>query len=361
MKTKRAAWFAGLGLCLGLNGAAVAADPAATLSLPEPSGYNATTPAAATTTMMVPDSSPATDPPVATSPERDANVPSYTPANPVKKTADPLTVGGAWRLLTGTDRPGGASYKKADPVVSETKPPTQVAVLDGHHGAAVMTPVPPAMPIHAMDGQAPAWRWYGYGAPVPGSNPYAPEGVYGQVNPSWYFQSGATPGAIPMPPAPIAPAMPLLPADLPQPSPAPTLPNPNPTTAEPPRIMTLPPQEQPMRPTIKQAQAIDAPASTEQPATMDLPVPHVSDQQPLSTAPVMRGQAPEPVVSEKLLVSLRLACIGYATKVEMTPKDETRIALRLSLARGMSADRLAERIVQLPELSGYDIEMQFDR
>jgi hypothetical protein len=87
----------------------------------------------------------------------------------------------------------------------------------------------------------------------------------------------------------------------------------------------------------------------------------VSDVAPVTAAPAIRGQAPDLAVPEKLLVSLRLACIGYAAKVELTPKDETRIALRLLLARGVNADRLAERIVQLPELSGYDIEMQFDR
>ncbi len=312
--------------------------------------------------MMLPDNSPVKEAPVATVPERDASAPSYSPAYSNKKPSDPLNVGGAWRWLTGTERPGGGNDKTAELVVNENRPNAQVAHVDVHHRAAV-TPMAIVPPTPAVEGQMPAWRWYGYGAPVPGSNPYAPEGVYGQVNPGWYFQSGATPGAIPGPSVPVAPAMPLLPSELPHPSPAqPGEPaQPSPTTAEPPRLMTLPMRE---RGGVKQASAIDLPAQTEQqPATIDLPVPHVSEQ-PLTAAPaapVIRGQSPEPAVPEKLLVSLRLACIGYATQVELTPKDEMRIALRLSMARGMSADRLAERIVQLPELSGYDIEMQFDR
>ena len=57
---------------------------------------------------------------------------------------------------------------------------------------------------------APAWKWYGYGAPTPGRNPYAPGGAYPVVPADWHTASGATPGAIPM--ARLEPLRPM-PAD----------------------------------------------------------------------------------------------------------------------------------------------------
>lgn len=43
----------------------------------------------------------------------------------------------------------------------------------------------------------PAYRWYGWGTTVPGSNPYAPGGHSPQGSANWYTQSRATPGAFP--------------------------------------------------------------------------------------------------------------------------------------------------------------------
>lgn len=43
----------------------------------------------------------------------------------------------------------------------------------------------------------PAWQWYGYGAPTPGRNPYAPNGNYAPVPVNWHELAGSTPGAIP--------------------------------------------------------------------------------------------------------------------------------------------------------------------
>ncbi len=45
----------------------------------------------------------------------------------------------------------------------------------------------------------PAYRWYGYGGPTPGSNPHAPQGLYPKGSANWYSQTGATPGAFPLP------------------------------------------------------------------------------------------------------------------------------------------------------------------
>src|SRR6266545_3789971 len=61
----------------------------------------------------------------------------------------------------------------------------------------VQTMAQPIRPVSAPSTVPPAWKWYGYGAPIPGSNALAPTGRYGAVQPSWYMQTGATPGAIP--------------------------------------------------------------------------------------------------------------------------------------------------------------------
>ena len=45
----------------------------------------------------------------------------------------------------------------------------------------------------------PAYRWFGWGTTTPGSNPYAPQGLYPRGSANWYAQTGATPGAFPTP------------------------------------------------------------------------------------------------------------------------------------------------------------------
>ena len=60
------------------------------------------------------------------------------------------------------------------------------------------TTAPPLAPSGVYAGP-PAYRWYGYGGVQPGGNPYSPNGRYPQGSDSWYTQSGATPGAFPVP------------------------------------------------------------------------------------------------------------------------------------------------------------------
>ena len=183
MKTNRAAWVAGVGLWLGLDGAAMATNPAATLLLPEPGGFNS--PAPPPPAMMFPNNSntvPSSEvqPPNLNSPpanvapviEREARVQSSgAPSYP--KPADPLNVGGVWRWLTGTDRPGAGNDKNVELVVNQTTVPSEVVRIEGHHGPAVVTAVAPvsAMPAQtpAATAQTPAWRWvrlWGAGARV---------------------------------------------------------------------------------------------------------------------------------------------------------------------------------------------------
>lgn len=92
--------------------------------------------------------------------------------------------------------------KESAPVSpKETTPP-----MMGHTGGG-------ATPIMGIvdPNRRPAWRWYGWGGPVPGANPYAPSGHYAVVPPFWHAESGTTPGAIPA--TYINPAKPI--GDLP--------------------------------------------------------------------------------------------------------------------------------------------------
>jgi len=45
----------------------------------------------------------------------------------------------------------------------------------------------------------PAYRWYGWGSTTPGANPHSPTGIYPKASAAWYSQTGATPGAFPIP------------------------------------------------------------------------------------------------------------------------------------------------------------------
>ena len=60
-------------------------------------------------------------------------------------------------------------------------------------------PAPPSPPPPQTYAGSPAYRWYGYGTPAPGTNPFAPEGRYPQAPGRWLTQTGATPGAFPVP------------------------------------------------------------------------------------------------------------------------------------------------------------------
>jgi hypothetical protein len=59
-------------------------------------------------------------------------------------------------------------------------------------------PRPTATTTHVYAGP-PAYRWYGWGTTTPGANPYAPGGQHPRGSANWFAQTGATPGAFPVP------------------------------------------------------------------------------------------------------------------------------------------------------------------
>lgn len=62
---------------------------------------------------------------------------------------------------------------------------------------SMKTPDTPEAP--KVSAASPAYRWYGYGTVTPGANTFAPAGDYPHGSAQWYSQTGATPGAFPVP------------------------------------------------------------------------------------------------------------------------------------------------------------------
>lgn len=114
----------------------------------------------------------------------------------------------------GPPQPAPAAVPSAVPQVMPitTTPPQKSFVdrtWDGMKGIVGVPayPVPQSQPIVVLPGQPitsvmagpPAYRWYGWGTTTPGGNPFAPAGASPRGTATWYAQTGATPGAFPVP------------------------------------------------------------------------------------------------------------------------------------------------------------------
>ncbi len=232
----------------------------------------------------------------------------------------------------------------------------------------------PAHPLSVGRVIPPAWNWYGYGAPVPGSNSLAPTGRYGFVQPWWYTQTGATPGAIPKVGVPVQ--GPELPPPI-----APSHDDMNRSSAGPlnasevRREQALPGEDS--RPANATRQAdLQVPATgprieSGKPATIEPPVKSGTQQGDPKFTPILpvssrhaehvsRAQSPEAaLVPSAVIAILKSTCSGYTTRIDVMPKGPRHIGLHLTLIPGVLPDRLADRIAKLPELAGWEIEMQF--
>ena len=83
--------------------------------------------------------------------------------------------------------------KPTDPVVLQQSPYTFT------NPTATANPQAPRPGTAGVYAGPPAYRWYGWGTTTPGTNPYAPAGQYPRGSGNWYAQTGATPGAFPVP------------------------------------------------------------------------------------------------------------------------------------------------------------------
>jgi len=344
-------WTASAVLGMGLAGRAGGQEPAAQILLPMPSaagsnGPTFATPAAAEAPI---EKDPADEPPPKPRPPDFKYPPTYSET----KKKDSFFENLRQKLF-------GGDAKKEDAKKGDKK----------ETPAAAKEPVP--VPDHPFT--PPAWKWYGYGAPVPGLNPLAPQGTYPPIHPYWYVQTHSTPGAVPsLPPFYFMPGAPV-PHQAP---PGPVLPYPEPLLKP---GAALSPAEVPIIPS--RPAEIDLPATgpTQEPpqlnqtppAKIDLPINSNSSESsampllPLTSAvhtgQVVRAQALDPgAVPAALTTSLQSACIGLVSNIELSPRGPRKIGLRLTLMPGAQADRLADRISKIPELAGYQVEIEFAR
>jgi hypothetical protein len=270
--------------------------------------------------------------------------------------------------------------------------------------AAVTKTQPPSV-------AAPMWRWYGYGAPTPGRNPYAPQGTYAPVNPNWYAQSGATPGAIPenaaiqarndfnrvaspqVQPEPTA-AMPRLAPGLPQPGSVPQGEFGQPTVAQPRRDgFILPPPDDP--PAFTTEEPPTAPAylgkpeisrdEPEFPATINPQVPNPENQlglppreEPAAPAKpdpslvipelssmkppaVTRAQAPANVIATApppIVDAIRSACAERVLSVEIQQAGPKALVIRIEGRTIADAQAAANQIAALKVMSAWHVVYQ---
>ncbi len=242
----------------------------------------------------------------------------------------------------------------------------------------------------------PAYRWYGWGTTTPGSNPYAPTGQYPRGSASWYSQTGATPGAFPVPvtangarPAPggeppayargaepesFAPPPPRLIAHDAPPDPHPVV-APGPVFAAPPPgpVFTVPvPPDPPPAvraeypPIIAQTPAPSATvlASVVVPAAADDggPAWQRSGGEPIPfggppPAPATRGREPRSK-DPPLEAAVREACKGHAAVTEVRQAGPRDLVVKVTAATPADARAAFAAISADPRLEAYKVEFE---
>jgi hypothetical protein len=271
----------------------------------------------------------------------------------------------------------------------------------------------PAAPPGVYAGP-PAYRWFGYGSPTPGANQFAPSGLYPKGSANWYAQTGATPGAFPIPV---------------------TL-NPRPTGVEPPtyagwatpaeptylagtRVMA--PESPPQRPQPVFNNRMVAPSNVRRPASNETDMPYGSGTlvtsapayespssadpawqpisgrypqpinyttpsaaPPMKSAPssvdpswspsqrtipnqppgsvpsisMIRGQAPEPDDAVDIPARIRAACFGRASGVGITVLGAKKLLVVLEVPTESDARDAAALVSRLPELKSYTVTFE---
>jgi hypothetical protein len=256
----------------------------------------------------------------------------------------------------------------------------------------------------------PAYRWYGYGSPTPGLNPYSPTGLYPKGSTNWYAQTGATPGAFPVPVSasqrPDGTEPPTY-VGVPQPSDGQYLPvsrssyiadmpssRPEPLRGT--RVVAHSPGREPMMPSgagTPVASSMDpelmqqdlswqpvsarsqapiaaslagsppkgeptAPPQAE-PSWAPAPRPTITPTVTPSGTPsvsLIRGQAPEEPIDEVALV--RSACFGRASAVGVTKTGEKKLHVRLVVPTATDGRDAAAAVSRVAELKAYDITFE---
>lgn len=248
----------------------------------------------------------------------------------------------------------------------------------------------------------PAYRWYGYGSPTPGTNPYSPSGQYPKASANWYAMTGATPGAFPVPvtvggrpsgfePPAYASSPPadgyhltgtrIPTADVARPRTEHTEP-PRPVATSEPQVpygsgsvIATPPQASDLNPDL-QWQPVMArgaqPIASSRPYTPPMPAPPApptdpgwspvsrpasDNSPPAPSISMIRGQAPDddrPDVS----ALIRSTCFGRADEVTVTRLGPLKLHVRLKAPTEADARDAAALVSWLPQLKPYTVTFE---
>ena len=231
---------------------------------------------------------------------------------------------------------------------------------------------------------APAWKWYGYGAPKP-------EGIsspaHSSLPPSdWYRSTGATVGAVPREanprlnpdPGMMTPAAALLPPVASDDS------VPEPRNDKPLATLEVPEAQQELNP-LPQAPLPEPmhhlpvgnpkytaiipnnPAKTDfdpmiplVPPLPDTGVKPESKPVPAPSSETIATPVQDPSIEPEILDRIKKSCTGYARHIDITRRSQRSLYFKIQLIPSANADALANRIKGIRELKGWSIEMEFD-
>lgn len=315
--------------------------------------------------------------------------------NPADTSDRPLKKVGKWL----EDRLQGVKQALAGP--PEPPPEPRVGQVPGRR--FVEGNPPPAPPLQRRVNAAdPAFRWYGWGTATPGMNQYAPTGEYPQASAQWYLQTGATPGAFPVPtmnpyrpspgaaPPAYAPQPPLPgtyhaaqppaivqpmiqqppvqvpprtlpPPVIPPPAAATPTPQPRVTIAETPAPGTVPPPAAP-RPApafnpipVPPPQIPAAASPTRQPRIFIEPQAPAKPASEDVIIPVIRGQ--EPTIDDSPLgTRVRETGRGLVDNVSIRESGPRQLIVSFHASTKAMAELAAKAIAAIPELKPYQVE-----
>jgi hypothetical protein len=244
----------------------------------------------------------------------------------------------------------------------------------------------------------PAYRWYGWGTTTPGSNPYAPTGQYPRGSANWYTQTGATPGAFPVPvtasgtrpepgmepPAYVRGATPepdvtplprLIVADMPPELNYICNPVPGPAFAAPPAgpVFTVP--VPPGAPPVVRADTPPVIAQTPPPSATvpaSVVVPPEPVEAPADGGPAWQRSGGEPIPFGTPLVrsqeprprdpspeaAVRAACKGLAAVSEVRQSGPNQLVVKVTAATPGDARAAFAAVSAVPELKPYKVEFE---
>jgi hypothetical protein len=300
------------------------------------------------------------------------------PSDPPKPTAPgsaPADGGQGWFTDTTRAVKSALGLKPPEPQPQprvgqvQAAPPPQPAVRPTGRS-------PSGAPVYSG---VPAYRWYGWGSVTPGANPYAPGGESPQGSASWYAQTGATPGAFPVPvanpfrPPPGAgpPAYVVTQASPPPQAMAALNPSARFTLPAPPQLQTIAQTPPPVAYTPPPAAVLPLapspppwsggpvimpgpPEPRWQPAAVPLSIRPVEPE----AQPVVRGQQPSDDPDASIAAKIRAACDGLVSGVNVECEGQGRLVVSFAATTQTLAEIAARAVSAIPELRPVAVEFK---